>query len=127
MAKELEQEELPEFKLGILVYAPNVYASAKVREAIDEKTTECMYTSQSLGADGNKVTVEFTLIEKRYVASFDCYSAFGKDEFGNLVSFLTKHEELCDDGTYTGKIKKSGPDHWHNNAIVTSLNYLKAV
>lgn len=126
LAKELEQEELPEFKLGILVYVPNVYATAKVKEAITEKVSECMYSSQSLGADGRKVTVSFTLIEKRFLQAYGCYSAFGKDEAGNLISFLTQHEELCESGKRVGKIKKSDHDKWHNNAIVTSLNYVKA-
>ena len=126
LAVELEKEEIPEYKLGLLVYAPNVHHTAQVKEAITEQTTELLYTSQALGPVDAKVTVNFTLIEKRFVQNFGCYSAFGKDDAGNLVSFLTKHEELCESGKRVGKVKKAGADSWHNNAVVTSLNYVKA-
>jgi hypothetical protein len=126
MGMAMEEETVPAFKVGLLVYAPNAFANGKKREVISEATIESMYTSQPLGTEGAKVTVNFTLLDKRYVQAFDCYSAYGKDEHGNLVSFLTKHENLAANGTYTAKVKKAENDKWHNNAMVTSLNYLKA-
>ncbi len=126
LAKALEEESVPSFKVGLLVYAPNVYHTAKVKEVITEQTTELLYTSKPLGPVDAKVTVNFTLIEKRYVQNFGCYSAYGKDDAGNLVSFLTKHEHLCESGKRVGKVKKAAADDWHNGAVVTSLNYVKA-
>ena len=125
VAKALEETDVPRFKLGLLVYAPNVHHQATKREEINEQTTECQYTSQALGAVGAKVTVNFTLIEKRYVQAFDVFSAYGKDDAGNLVSFLSKHEELCQSGMVKGTIKKAETDSWHNNAVVTCLNRVK--
>ena len=126
LAKSLEEETVPSFKVGLLCYAPNVYHTAKVKEVITEQTTELLYTSKPLGPVDAKVTVNFTLIEKRYVQNFGCYSAYGKDDAGNLVSFLSKHEHLCESGKRVGKIKKAEADSWHGNAVVTSLNYVKA-
>lgn len=126
LAKALEETEVPRFKIGLLVYAPNVRYTGEKREAINEQTTELLYTSQALGAVGQKVEFNFTLIEKRYVQAFDMFSAYGKDDAGNLVNFLTKHEALAADGKKVGKIKKAEADKWHGNAMVTSLNYVKA-
>lgn len=122
----LEEETVPASKVGLLVYAPNAFAGGKKREVIAEATMESLYTSQPLGTEGTKVEINFTLIEKRSVQSLDCWSAYGKDEHGNLVSFLTKHEELAVSGKYVGKVKKAENDKWHNNAMVTSINYVKA-
>jgi hypothetical protein len=126
VAKALEEETVPSFKVGLLVYAPNVYYTAKAKEAITEQTTELLYSSAALGPINTKVTINFTLIEKRFVQQLGCYSAYGKDDAGNLVSFLSKHEHLCESGVRVGKIKKAGADDWHNGAIVTALNYVKA-
>lgn len=125
LSAAMEVDELPHFKLGLLVYAPNVYAQNKKKEVATEAVAECLYTSQALGAVGAKVTVNFTLVESRTLAAYDCHAVFGKDENGNLVSFLTKHSSLIKDGKITGKIKKSETDKYHNNAMVTSLHYVK--
>ena len=125
LAASMEMDELPHFKLGLLVYAPNVYAQNKKKEVATEAVTECLYTSQPLGAVGAKVTVNFTLVESRVLPGYDCYAVFGKDGNGNLVSFLTKHTALIKDGKVSGKIKKAEADKYHNNAMVTSLHYVK--
>ncbi len=121
-----ENDTVPQFKLGLLLYAPNTWHTGKARDAITEETTECLYTSQPLGYVGDKVTVNFTMLEKRYIQSLDCFAVYGKDDKGDLISFLTKHEKLAASGTYTGKVKSAGNDQYHNNAMVTSLNYVKA-
>jgi hypothetical protein len=125
LAKEFEEENVPKFKVGLIVYAPNVWHTGKAKDAITEQTNELLYTSQPLGAVDQKVTLNFTLIETRFIQQVGCYSAYGKDDAGNLVSFLTKHEHLCVSGKIVGKVKKAEADQWHNNAIVTSLNYVK--
>lgn len=126
LAKVLEEESVPLFRLGLLVYAPNVYYMAKAKEDIVEKTTECLYTSQPLGSVGATVTIDFTLIETKYVQKLGCHSVFGKDDAGNLVQFLTKHEHLCRSGKRVGKIKNAAADKWHSGALVNFLNYVKA-
>ena len=125
LAKELEADTVPAFRVGLIVYAPNVFFTGQARDAIKEVTAERMYTSQALGKVGDKVAFNFTCLEKRYVQAMDCYSAYGTDDAGNLVSFLTKHENLCATQSLTGKVKSAGTDKWHNNAMVTALNYVK--
>lgn len=120
-----EADTVPQFKLGLLLYAPNAWHTGKARDVVTEVTTECMYTSQALGNVGDKITVDFSMIEKRFIQSMDCYAVYGQDDKGNLVSFLTKHEKLAVSGKIVGKVKSAGNDQWHNNAMVTSLNYVK--
>jgi hypothetical protein len=127
LAKLLDEETVPEFKIGLLVYAANIYYQGKKREELDEQTLEVLYTSQPLGEEGDKVAVNFNCIEYRFVSQLSCFNAYGKDEKGNLVSFLTKKEELCKSQVLTGKIKKAGLDQWHKNACVTQLNYVKGI
>ena len=126
LAKVLAEETSPPWRIGLIVYAPNVYFAGKKNEVVTDQTMARKYTSQSLGPKGQKVALAFTLIQKKYLSTFNCYSAFGEDDKGNLVSFLTQHEELCASGNITGKIKGSDKDKWHSNAIVTQLNYVKA-
>jgi hypothetical protein len=121
--------ELPQVsasKFGMLVYAPNTYYTGKARDEVTEKTVELQYTSQPLGHVGDKVTFNFTLLKTGYIQSLDCYSVYGTDDAGNLVSFLTQHKHLCVSMKLSGKVKSAANDAWHNNAMVTSLNYVKA-
>ena len=84
-----------------------------------------MYSSKELGSVGTKVVINFELFEYRYINQIACFASYGKDEHGNLVSFLTRHEELCRTQKLQGKIKKFGPDERHQNAVVTALNFVK--
>jgi hypothetical protein len=122
----LEVDTVPEFRVGMLLYAANTFHTGKARDVVKEKVSEMAYTSQALGKVGDKVAVNFTLIDKRYIQQFDCWAAGGNDDKGNLVSFLTKHEKLCVSGKITGKVKSAGADKWRGNAMVTALNFVKA-
>jgi hypothetical protein len=125
LAKLFGEETVPENKLGLLAYAPSVFDQMKKREVIVEQTLESMYLSRALGSEGTKVSIKFELIEYKYVQIIDCFAAFGKDEFGNLISFLTRNEELCATQPLVGKVKKAELDKWHQNVMVTSLNFVK--
>lgn len=125
--KTLEDKTTPEFNVGMLLYAPDLYATAMKRQALAEQTLDLMYISKPLGTNGTKVTVNFTLIEYRYVPTYNFWSVYGKDEHGNLVSFVTNKEELCKATYITGNIKISGPDEFHSNATVTKLSHVKAI
>ena len=77
-------------------------------------------------ANGDRIEFDFTLIEKRYVRPLETWSAYGHNEQGHLVKFLTKHEELCATGRIRARIRKHEVDSYHNGAKVTSLNFVKA-
>jgi len=127
LCNAIEDEVSGRSSIGILLYAPNTYYTALKRDEVKEKTNENTFTSQVLGKVSDKISLDFVLLEKRYIQRMDCYSAYGHDGHGNLVSFLTKHENLAASGKIRGKVKAGGADRWHNNAIVTSLNFVKVV
>jgi hypothetical protein len=126
MVAIFELPQVPASKIGMLVYAPSTFYTGKTRDAITEKTTELQYTSQPLGKVGDKVAFNFTVLKVGFIQTLDCYSVYGTDDSGNLVSFLTKHKHLCVSMKLLGKVKNAANDPWHNNALVTSLNYVKA-
>lgn len=128
LLKEVEdiEAQIPAFKVGFLVYLPSVAESVQRRANITEQVAAAAFTSEPLGLVGSKVTVNFELIETRWVEKFGCYTAFGKDEKGNMVSFFTGKPELCVTGKITGKVKRAEPDGWRNNVMVTQLNFVKA-
>jgi len=127
LAVVIENDQIQQYRIGLVVYVPNVYKTIQAKEKIAETINENLYTSIALGAPGQKLAVNFTLIEKRYIQSINCFSAFGKDENGNFVQFLTPHEDRCVTGKLSGKVKAVGNDKWHNNAMVTNLNFVKVV
>ena len=125
MVGTFDNETSTEFKLGLLIYVPNTYAGLKAAEKRLEEEVAERYTSKAIGSVGQKVTVNFTLISKRWIDKFACFSAFGKDDAGNLISFFTGHEDRCVTGKLTGKVKFAGQDKYHGNAIVSNLNFVK--
>jgi hypothetical protein len=121
----IENEVSGRSSIGVLMHAPSMYYTGLRHDEVKEKTNENTFTSQVLGKVGDKISLDFVLLEKRYIQLMNCYSAYGHDGRGNLVSFLTKHEKLVTDGKICAKVKNGGADRWHNNAIVTSLNFVK--
>jgi hypothetical protein len=122
----LEKEETLKSGIGLLVYAPSLHATGQARDVVAEKTAECSFESKALGHVGEKIVVNFTMLENRYIVQLDCYAAYGTDDNHNLVSFLTKHKHLVRSGKFTAKVKSAANDKWHGNAMVTSLNFVKA-
>jgi hypothetical protein len=112
---------------AILVWLPKLIADNECREAAREISAGLELKSKFIGKVSNRVTIKFNLIEKRFIRSINCWSAYGYTECGNLVKFLTKHEHLCVTGSIMGRIKSLDHDQFHHNARVTNLNHVKGV
>ena len=110
---------------GLAAYLPNLYETLKTREIKQETVAELATTSEYLGKVGDKVTFTLTVMEKRFLQQFNCFSVTGTDENKNLVNFLTAKEDCTVSGKYSGKIKKIEESKWHNGAKVTNLNFVK--
>ena len=111
---------------GIMVWAPKLAQDIQRSQGIKEVSASYEHTSKFIGKVGDKIEFDFTLIEKRYVRQVDTWSAYGYNEQGNLVQFLSKHEELCATGRIRARIKSHDKNRYHNNANVTVLNFVKA-
>lgn len=122
-----EQEMVNGFDVGLASYLPKVYNSQLERQAKTEKLTELVYSSQFLGKPGDKITFTLNVLETRYVPQYASFGVFGDDGNGNLISFLTGKEQCTVSGKYTAKIKRTATDPYHDNANVTTVNFVKAI
>jgi len=111
---------------GIIVWAPKLTVDIQRSRDIKEISAAYELSSKFVGKPGDRIEFNFTLIEKRFVRSIDTWSAYGHNEQGNLVQFLTKHEELCATGRIRARIKSHDKNRYHNNANVTVVNFVKA-
>ena len=123
--KLIAQENCTLQDAGLMAYLPTVVEQIKTRQVREQEIAELSYTSQYLGRVGDKVTVNMTVISTRFITQFGFWAVDGKDDNGNLVSFLSGKEECTVSGCYSGKIKKTEPSSYHNGACVTSLNFVK--
>lgn len=112
---------------GLVAFVPKTYAGRLERQAKDEAKFSLAATSEYLGHVGEKIQLDFTLIDKRYIQQYNCYSVTGHDGHGNMVSFLTQHSALVKSGCITGKIKRNQVSQYHSGAKVTQLNFVKAM
>lgn len=113
--------------LSFIVWAPKVVEDLEKAAALKELSAGYEHASKFIGQVGDKIEINFTLIEKRFVRQLETWSAYGYNEAGNLVKFLTNHEELCASQRLKARIRKHEIDSYHSNAKVTSLNFVKAV
>ena len=122
----IKEDTVKSKHLGILVWAPKLAADLKKAEGLKELSAGYEHASKHIGKLGDKIEFEFSLIEKRYIRPLETWSAYGHNEQGHLVKFLTKHEELCATGCIRARIRKHETDSYHNGAKVTTLNFVKA-
>ena len=123
----LKEDTVASKHLGILVWAPKLAQDIEKSQTLRELSAGYEHASKFICKPGDKIEINFTLIEKRFVRQLDTWSAYGHNEAGNLVKFLTKQEELCASQRLKARIRKHEIDSYHNNAKVTSLNFVKAV
>ena len=124
---EIVKEDTVKSKhLGMLVWAPKLAQDLQKAESLKELSAGYEHASKYIGKLGDRIEFDFTLIEKRYVRALETWSAYGHNEQGHLVKFLTKHEELCATGRIRARIRKHEVDSYHNGAKVTTLNFVKA-
>ena len=122
------KSELVPKDFGIAVWLPKVVADIEARDNVQAETARYVSVSRHVGKIKDKVSLSFTVIERRWIRKFERWAVTGHDEKNNLVSFLTNHESLTQ-GAYqlTGKVKNHIEDDYRSGARVTQLHYVKAV
>jgi hypothetical protein len=124
----LNQESVTAREFGLLAWAPKLSSDLQLKDEAREKSSHYERQSSYLGRVGDKIQIEFTLIESRYVPSMDCYTVYGHSKEGNLVFYWAKGEKkIVKQGRIEGRVKKQEPDSYHGNARVTTLNYVKVL
>lgn len=120
-----DKETATEMDIGLMTYLPNVTAQIRQRQAADEAAGDLAFTSQYVGNIGEKIELDFTMVQSKYIQSINCWSVFGHDSNGNAIQYLTTKEELTKSARIKGKVKGHQQDQYRKNAPVTNLNYVK--
>jgi hypothetical protein len=124
----LANKEVSIKDVGIVAWAPKLVDDYQKKDRVREVSARYEHHSRYVGHPRDKVTIDFTLIEKRYVPSFDSYAVYGVDNHGNLLFYWAKSlDKVCEVGKISGRIKDHKLDEYRGNARVTVLNYVKVV
>lgn len=127
LSDALSQEECSLRDVGILAFVPKARLNLQERQRAEENLMEYAVSSQWLGKTGDKISINFVRITERFNAEISAWSMFGHDGDGNLVQFWTQHRHLGEDGRIQGRIKRTDRSSYHNNAQVTTINYVKRI
>ena len=122
-----QQETATERDCGLMAFLPKTFAGQVERENKQVQVASLAGASEYLGTVGDKITVDFVLVDKRFLQQYNCWSVFGHDGNNNCVAFLTQHEKLAASGRIQGKIKRTTEDQFRGGARVTGLNYVKVI
>jgi hypothetical protein len=128
IAELVSQQEVEVKDFGILAWAPKVVDDYQKKDHVREVSARYEMSSRYVGRIGEKVTIDFTLIEKRYIKSMDCYVVYGYDAGDNLIMYWAKNlDKVCEVGKISGRIKTHNEDEYRGNARVTVMNYVKVL
>ena len=115
-------------EFGIIAWAPHLADQYQRKDRVREVSARFEYHSRYVGHTRDKITTDFTLIEKRYIKSMDCWAVYGHDQANNLLFYWAKDaDKICEVGKISARIKDHKEDEYRNNAKVTVLNYVKVL
>lgn len=128
MLELLAKETVTGRDLGLLAWAPKVANDYHKKDATAEITAQYEHSSQWIGKIKDKIMIDFTAIEIRFVPSMGIHSVFGHDEHDNLVHYWASEERrIIQRGLIQARVNKQINDKYHNNAKVTVINYVKEI
>jgi len=128
MAELISKPEISNRDFGLVAWAPHLVNQYQRKDRVREISARYEHTSRYIGTVGQKITTDFTLIEKRYIKSMDCYVVYGYDANDNLIQYWARTlDKICEVGKIIGRIKAHNEDEYHNNARITVMNYVKVV
>jgi len=124
----LATQEVSVKDFGIVAWAPHLVDQYQQKDHVRELSARHERSSRYTGRIGETVTIEFSLIEKRYVQSTDCYAVYGVTDHDNLIFYWAKNlDKICEAGRIKGRVKAHNEDGYRNKAKVTVLNYVKVL
>ena len=114
---------------GILASLIKSYTRSVAREEVELEQRALSADSQHIGAIGDTVEIDLTIMRMNYIQKLMCHVVNGKDEKGNLVVFFTsKDKEFMDKDQVNirARIKRQQVSSYHSGKE-TVLNYVKVV
>ena len=128
IAELVTQQEVAVKDFGILAWAPKLVDDYQKKDHVRELSARYEHSSRYVGRIGDKITTDFTLIEKRYIKSMDCYVVYGYNTGDNLIMYWARSlDKVCEVGKISGRIKAHNEDEYRGKARVTVMNYVKVL
>lgn len=128
MTELLSNQTVRESDLGLLAWAPKVSDDYQRKDRIREVSARYEHHSRYVGHPRDRITTDFTLIEKRYIKTTDCWAVYGVDAEDNLLFYWARTlDKVCEVGRISARIKAHNEDSFRGNAKVTTLNYVKVL
>lgn len=113
---------------GIVAWVPKLADDYQRKDRVREISARYEHHSRYVGHARDKIVTNFTLLEKRYIKSLDCWAVYGYDDAGNLLFYWARTlDKVCEVGRISARIKDHRVDEYRNNARVTVLNYVKVI
>jgi len=113
---------------GIVAWVPKLADDYQRKDRVREISARYEHHSRYVGHTRDKITTDFTLLEKRYVKTLDSWAVYGYDAAGNLLFYWARSlDKICEVGKISARIKDHREDEYKNNARITVLNYVKVL
>lgn len=113
---------------GIVAWVPKLADDYQRKDRVREISARYEHHSHYVGHTRDKITTDFTLLEKRYVKTLDSWAVYGYDAAGNLLFYWARSlDKICEVGRISARIKDHREDEYKNNARITVLNYVKVL
>jgi hypothetical protein len=123
----VKKEKVTEREFGVLAWAPKLAADFKKREELNETMSIYQARSRYAGNVGDRVELEFTMLEARYIRSMDMNLIIGHGPDDNLYQFWAKDDKIIKKGRIKARIKAHVEDRYNANARVNVLSYVKVI
>jgi len=126
--KLLANETVKANELGLLAWAPKLMRDYQAKDRVREISSQYETKSRYVGREREKITVDFTMIDKRYFKETNSWLVYGCDSDGNLMSYwANRADKVCETGKIQGRVKSHRQDSYRSNAKVTFLNFVKVL
>ncbi len=128
MIEMLELESVTAREFGLMAWAPKLSADYQRRDRTREASALYESTSRHFGNTGDRVEIDFVLIESVFLKNYDCYRVYGHTGTGDLVSYWARDsKKIIEQGRLKGRVNKHVTDSHRGGACVTMLNYVKVI
>jgi hypothetical protein len=128
LSTTLANKEVSVKEFGIVAWAPHLVDQYQRKDRVREVSARYEVHSRYVGHVRDKITTDFTLLEKRYIKNMDCWAVYGYDANDNLLFYWARSlDKVCEVGRIEARIKDHKEDEYRNDAKVTVLNYVKVL
>jgi hypothetical protein len=128
LSTTLANKEVSVKEFGIVAWAPHLVDQYQRKDRVREVSARYEVHSRYVGHVRDKITTDFTLLEKRYIKNMDCWAVYGYDANDNLLFYWARSlDKVCEVGRIEARIKDHKEDEYRSNAKVTVLNYVKVL